>query len=100
LLGGGAVPGYDDLVLAAQQSARRVGMFLVGDFAYAARVTVLECAPHVRLASAADLRNACEQVQQLADLLRLAVSPEYASARWCDGETASGRSPSGRFSLF
>jgi tetratricopeptide (TPR) repeat protein len=100
LLGGGVVAAYDDLVLAAQQSARRVGMFLVGDFAYAARVTVSECAPHVRLASAADLRNACEQVPQLADLLRLAVSPEYASARWCDGEAASGRSPSGRFSLF
>jgi hypothetical protein len=72
-------------------------MFLAGDFAHAARVTIAECAPHVPLASVNDLRGACESVPQLADLLRLAVSPEYASARWYD---ESERSPSGRFSLF
>lgn len=100
LLGAGGVPEYDELVASARQSARRVGMFLAGDFGYAARVTVAECAPDVRLASASELRQACEKTPQLADLLRLAVSPEYASARWYDGDAAGGRSPSGRFSLF
>ncbi len=100
ILGGGVVPEYGELVAAAHQSARRVGMFLAGDFAYAARVTVAECAPQVPLATPNDLRHACEKVPQLADLLRLALSPEYASARWYDGDAAGGRSPSGRFSLF
>jgi hypothetical protein len=100
LLGGGPVPEYDELVASARQSARRVGMFLAGDFAYAARVTVSECAPEVPLASISDLQAACEKIPQLADLLRLAVSPEYASARWYDGDAAGARSPSGRFSLF
>jgi len=100
LLGGGPVPEYDELVASARQSARRVGMFLAGDFAYAARVTVSECAPEVPLASVSDLQGACEKIPQLADLLRLAVSPEYASARWSDGDAAGARSPSGKFSLF
>jgi tetratricopeptide (TPR) repeat protein len=99
LLGGG-VPEYDELVASAQQSARRVGMFLAGDFGHAARVTVAECAPGLPLSSAGDLRQACDEIPQLADLLRLAVSPEYASARWYDGDSAAARSPSGRFSLF
>ena len=99
LLGGG-IPEYDELVASAQQSARRVGMFLAGDFGHAARVTVAECAPEVPLASAGDLRRACDKIPQLADLLRLAVSPEYASARWYDGDSAGARNPSGRFSLF
>jgi tetratricopeptide (TPR) repeat protein len=99
LLGGG-VPEYDELVASAQQSARRVGMFLAGDFGYAARVTVAECAPAVPLASPGELGQACDKIPQLADLLRLAVSPEYASARWYDGDSAGTRNPSGRFSLF
>lgn len=100
LLGAGGIPEYDELVASARQSARRVGMFLSGDFGHAARVTMSECAPDVPLASADDLRQACEKTPQLADLLRLAVSPEYASARWYDSDATGARSPSGRFSLF
>jgi hypothetical protein len=101
LLGAGGVPEYEELVASARQSARRVGMFLSGDFGHAARVTMSECAPDVPLVSASDLRQACEKTPQLADLLRLAVSPEYASARWYDSDAGGARSsPSGRFNLF
>jgi tetratricopeptide (TPR) repeat protein len=99
LLGEG-VPDYDELVATAHQSARRVGMFLAGDFGHAARVTLAECGREVPLASVSDLRAACREIPQLADLLRLAVSPEYASARWYDGDAGVSRNPSGRFSLF
>ncbi len=99
LLGGG-FPDYDELVAAAHQSARRVGMFLAGDFGLAARVTLAECDREAPLASASDLQSACREFPQLADLLRLAVSPEYASARWYDGDAGAARNPSGRFSLF
>jgi hypothetical protein len=101
LFADGVVPAYEDVVAAAQQSARRVGMFLAGDFAHAAEVTLAECSPGLHLASPRDLRDACRTIPQLADLLLLAVSPEYASARWSEGDPSSQRSPSsGRFSLF
>jgi hypothetical protein len=78
-------------------------MFLAGDFAYAARTLLSESAARVEeTPSLATLRSLCEQVPALADLLRLAVSPEYAEARWHPVAPTSprGSMPSGRFSLF
>jgi hypothetical protein len=103
LLGGGAFPDHTELVARADQSGRRVGMFLAGDFAWAARQLVAESHMHLDPSLSLDnLRSLCEEMPALADLLRLAVSPEYAEARWHVVAPASQRGmlSSGRYSLF
>jgi hypothetical protein len=101
LLGAATVAEYEDLVARAQQSGRRVGLFLSGDFASAARTLLAELGL-VESPSLRSLRGMCEEVPALADLLRLAVSPEFASARWhvVAPNATRGTSSSGRFSLF
>jgi hypothetical protein len=101
LLGASSVAEYEDLVARAHQSGRRVGLFLSGDFASAARALLAELGV-AEAPSLASLRGLCENVPALADLLRLAVSPEYASARWhvVAPSAPRGTSSSGRFSLF
>src|SRR5262249_17784617 len=47
LLGAAPVADYEELVERAHQSGRRVGMFLCGDFAYAARVALAESVPRL-----------------------------------------------------
>jgi hypothetical protein len=103
LMGSITVPEYEELVSRAHQSGRRVGMFLAGDFSVATRALLVEAGSRVEEApSLASLRALCEQVPALADLLRLAVSPEYASARWqvVAPNSPRGTISSGRFSLF
>ena len=103
VLGAAQVPEYEELVARAHQSGRRVGMFLAGDFAYAARALLAESSHRaVEPPSLASLRGLCEGEPALADLLRLAVSPEYAAARWHSVTPAPPRGTisSGRFSLF
>jgi hypothetical protein len=64
-------------------------MFLAGDFGWAARRLLAESSalagaetrPAASTASGS-LRALCDELPMLADLLRLAVSPEYADARW------------------
>jgi hypothetical protein len=78
-------------------------MVLAGDFAFATRALLAESAARVQEPpTLASLRSLCEQVPQLADLLRVAVSPEYAAARWHGPAATPPRSAvsSGRFSLF
>jgi hypothetical protein len=80
---GTEAPAHDDLVRAAVQSTRRVGLFLAGDVGTAVRAVCLE--PSVRRtppASPDDLAKLCVDLPEIADLVRLAVSPEYADARW------------------
>ncbi len=100
LLNPGPVPGYDELVERAMQSGRRVGMFLSGDFGRAARCLVSEYVGPSGVPTSENLRTLCDRLPRLADLLRLAVSPEYANARWqgADSATASRRSLPGRSS--
>ena len=103
LLGTAEVAEYEELVALAHQSGRRAGMFLAGDFACAARALLTEAGSRTEEPpSLPSLRPLCEQVPQLADLLRLAVSPEYASARWhvVAPSPPRGTISSGRFSLF
>jgi len=102
LLGGSIVVDYAQLVARAHESGRRVGMFLSGDFATAARTLLAEEGPRGERPSLPSLRNLCEEVPTLADLLRLAVSPEYARARWhaVASSAPRGTISSGRFSLF
>ena len=100
LLAAEPFPGQAELAARATQSGRRVGMFLSGDFAWAARQLVAEVrtAPGPAL-SLDTLRSLCEELPSLADLLRLAVSPEYAEARWQVVAPASQRGmiSSGKF---
>jgi hypothetical protein len=103
LLGSSALPEYEDLVARARQSGRRVGMFFAGDFGYAAQSLLNESSPQPRgMPSIEDLRGLCEEHPMLADLLRLAVSSEYAQARWSAASPVvkRGSPPTGRFSLF
>jgi tetratricopeptide (TPR) repeat protein len=103
LLGAGNFPDYPELVARADQSGRRVGMFLAGDFAWAARRLVAESPELAGIAPSLEtLRALCESLPALADLLRLAVSPEYAEARWhvVAPPPQRGMIPSGRPSLF
>jgi tetratricopeptide (TPR) repeat protein len=96
----------EELVEASLQSGRRIGMFLAGDFACAARILLAESA--VRDVTTAmppsleNLRELCLAVPALADLLRLAVRSEYADARWHAPGSASPRRglSSGRFNPF
>jgi len=95
---------YDDLVARAHQAGRRVGLFLAGDFAFAVRVLLSESQSRGGHAppSLSTLRQLCESLPPMADLLRVAVSPEYAQARWHAVAPAGprGTMSSGRFSLF
>ena len=103
LLGAAAMAEYEDLVGRAHQSGRRIGMFLAGDFGCAARALFAEMGWRVeQLPSLDQLRDLCRQSSALADLLCLAVSPEYASARWqvVASSGPRGTISSGRFSLF
>jgi tetratricopeptide (TPR) repeat protein len=82
----------------ARQSSRRVGMFLTGDFGHAARKTLAELpdADPAELEKPGGLERLCARFPSLADLLRLAVRPEYADARWHLPTPASQRLSSGK----
>jgi hypothetical protein len=102
LLASGVDVPVADLVDHAHQSARRVGLFVSGDFGVAARALRVERQLDAESLSApGGLRAACIGDPQLVDLLRLAVSPEYANARWHPVAPASqrGTMSSGRFSI-
>jgi len=89
---------FELLVERARQSGRRVGLFLTGDFGFAARALVREQAslrPEA-LSSPGGLAVACAQIPALADLFRLAVRAEYADARWHPETPMSRRLSSGR----
>ena len=103
LLGTVSFPEHPELAARAQQSGRRVGMFLAGDFAWAARQLLSESPSGALTVLSLDtLRPLCEEMPMLADLLRLAVSPEYAAARWhvVASPSQRGMLASGRFSFF
>ncbi|OJY26921.1 MAG: hypothetical protein BGO98_44165 [Myxococcales bacterium 68-20] len=88
-----------DLVLErAKQSGRRLGMFLTGDFGHAARRVLADFpqADPAELERPGGLERLCAQFPSLADLLRLAVRPEYADARWHLPTPASQRLASGK----
>ncbi len=96
LLSAGDLPSFDLVSERARQSGRRVGLYLCGDFAYAARRLVAEQHPSqlADLERPGGLRRLCAELPGLADLYRLAVRPEYADARWRLPTQASRRSDS------
>lgn len=88
-----AAPDYDLLMERAHQSGRRLGMFLAGDFGYAARALIGEY-PELdveALAVPGGLAHLCGELPSLADLYRLAVRPEYADARFRHNPAISTR---------
>ena len=102
LLGAGPLPDHDEIIERALQSGRRVGLFLAGDFSTAARALLSERAMSTdALIGPGALERACAQLPALADLCRLAVSPEYAESRWHPVAPASqrGTMSSSRFSI-
>jgi tetratricopeptide (TPR) repeat protein len=102
LLAAAPLPEYEELAARAVQSGRRVGMFVCGDFGFAAR-DLLADTPGLNREplSLSNLRAFCQAQPLLGDLLRLAVSPEYAEARWHAVGPVSprGAMQTGRFTL-
>jgi cellulose synthase operon protein C len=70
----------------AKQSGRRMGYFACGDFAFSARAMLREIGrDHRDLEVPGALRQLCADLPSLSDLFRLAVRPEFADARWHEG---------------
>ena len=95
LLGTDAGTPFELVVERATQSGRRVGMFLTGNFAHAARTIVGEhpTLDPTLLEQPGGLARLCVDLPALADLFRLAVRPEYADARWHVPSRDSARFP-------
>jgi hypothetical protein len=95
LLGGDDPAPFELVVERANQSGRRVGMFLTGDFAHAARTVVSEhpALDPAELARPGGLAKLCKELPALADLYCLAVRPEFADARWNAPSPQSMRLP-------
>jgi hypothetical protein len=76
---------FEDAVPRLRQAGSRVGLFLTGDFGAAARALLLEAAggdgAPITLVGES-LRTVCARSPAIVDLFLLAVSPEYAEARW------------------
>ncbi|MEO7110226.1 MAG: hypothetical protein ABI183_07310, partial [Polyangiaceae bacterium] len=97
LLRGAPIPEYEAVIEAARQNARRMGMFVAGDFELAVRMFLNESG-HDTPAGPLALVALSSRFPAVADLLRLAVSPEYADARWRSASSPSPNGPStGRF---
>ena len=95
LLGKTEATPFELVLERANQSGRRVGMFLTGNFAHAARTVVGEHAglDATLLERPGGLAKLCADLPSLADLFRLAVRPEYADARWHVPSPQSTRFP-------
>ena len=101
LLLAAAPDGLDAAIERARQCARRVGFFLSGDLRVAAEAVLADEGRGPAVVPSADLAALCASSPALADLVRLAISPEYADARWQPMPPASqrGNMSSGRFRI-
>jgi tetratricopeptide (TPR) repeat protein len=100
LLAATTVEDLDAAIERSRQSCRRIGMFLSGDFAVAARA-LLEEEGRPCVLGPGDIASLAAEVPAFADLLHLALSPEYAEARWTPVPPSSqrGSMSSGRIRL-
>lgn len=81
--------------LSARRVARRAGLFLSGNLLVALRELASELRlPPPELRSEADLDRAAAESAEVADLVQLATSSDFADCRWNDGRA---RRPSGAF---
>lgn len=88
---GAAALDYEAVLEQQKTLVRRAGMFVAGDVELAiSRYFADErCSPPVDLTTAEGLAAACAAHPTVANLVRLATSPDYAKARW----HAGGASP-------
>jgi lipopolysaccharide biosynthesis regulator YciM len=78
---------------AAKQAVRRAGLFVSGDVTVAIRETCADLGVSTwGLDAPGGLAALCSSSPAVADLVRLATSPEYASTRWQQGRPP-GRQP-------
>lgn len=88
---------YDVAVASARQAVRRAGFFVAGDLTVAIRETCADVGISTwNLDAPGGLAALCSSSPAVADLVRLATSPEYANARWQQIRGGGGgRQPSG-----
>jgi hypothetical protein len=79
---GQAPPTFEVAIEGARQVARRGGLYLSGDVAAAVRASLAEVGEAALLDGVPDLAAIGHAFPKVADLLRLATSPEFAEARW------------------
>ncbi len=91
LLTGATAGEFNEALERSRQAARRVGFFLSGDFRVAATALLAEAGGYAPVLTSADLVPLSAQSPAFADLLRLAISPDYADARWQPMPPASSR---------
>ena len=77
---------YDQAIATIRQATRRAGLFVCGDLTVAAREVALELGYPIERGLVASVAN----VPEVADLVRLATSPEYAEVRWQPQRSARG----------
>ncbi|MGZ3452407.1 MAG: hypothetical protein ACXVEF_22550, partial [Polyangiales bacterium] len=76
-------PIFEIALEGARQVARRGGLYLSGDLTAAVRATLAEINELETVTREnPDLASICEHHPRVADLFRLATSPEFAEARW------------------
>jgi hypothetical protein len=77
---------YEPAMQNARRAVRRAGLLICGDLGVAVRETLADLS--VELASEPHgLASLAERFPDVADLVRLATSPEYAEARWQPGRS-------------
>jgi hypothetical protein len=87
---------YEAALASAKTAARRAGLFVAGDLAVALRETCAdENIPAHLLLPPNGFSALCSSSPAVADLVRLATSPEYAEMRW--QVRASGRHSSNKW---
>lgn len=86
---------YEIAFVSARQAVRRAGLFVSGDLTTAVREACADLGVSARgLDGPGGLAALCASSPAIADLVRLATSPEYADARWQPARPG-GRPPSG-----
>jgi hypothetical protein len=92
---------FDVAVEHARQCGRRLGLFLCGDVQYVVRVTAAEVGVREELLSVDHFDELVGASPAIADLVRLAVSAEYADARFRSMPDGGPRATlsSGRFKI-
>lgn len=89
---------YDVALGSARQAVRRAGLFVSGDLTVAVRETCSDLGVSTwGLDAPGGLAALCSSVPAVADLVRLATSPEYANTRW-QQMRGGGRHTTGQWS--
>jgi hypothetical protein len=79
---GQAPPTFEVAIAGARQVSRRGGLYLSGDLAATLRAALGDAAAPPLSNDPTWLAYVCAEQPEIADLVRLAISPEFAEARW------------------